>query len=372
MSILAISGVVVSTAAMIIVLSGFSGLKNYSLEFISNVSADLKISSAKGKTFVYSQEMKNYFVEKKISVAKSIEDKALISINDNSQVVLLKGIDGGFPKKNVDSLLYEGSWVGDSEVVIGWGLAYDLGISLMDGLNPITFYSPKPGRGQVFSEKDILRSRKALASGIFSLNEDLNSSLIFSDFSFAKSLFGIGENMVSSIEIYNTGIGEKDVEEIKMFFGSDYNVKNKVEQNGSLYKMLRTEQAAIFMIFSLVVIVALFNMFGALIMMVLEKRKNLKTMMILGLTKKGIGRIFLYQGWLISFAGCLIGLVLGTILLLLQKKLSLFLITPSLAYPISIELINYVVVFTTVVSLGFIASFLVSFYVKKSIPQISQ
>ena len=149
-------------------------------------------------------------MEKKISAAKSIEDKTLISINDNSQVVLLKGIDDGFPKKNIDSLLYEGSWVGDSEVVIGWGLAYDLGISLMDGLNPITFYSPKPGRGQVFSEKDILRSRKALASGIFSLNEDLNSSLIFSDFSFAKSLFGIGENMVSSIEIYNTGIGEKD------------------------------------------------------------------------------------------------------------------------------------------------------------------
>jgi lipoprotein-releasing system permease protein len=99
MSILAILGVVVSTAAMIVVLSGFSGLKNYSLEFISNVSADLKISSVKGKTFVYTQEMKSFFLEKKISAAKSIEDKTLISINDNSQVVLLKGIDGGFPKK---------------------------------------------------------------------------------------------------------------------------------------------------------------------------------------------------------------------------------------------------------------------------------
>ena len=107
-------------------------------------------------------------------------------------------------------------------------------------------------------------------------------------------------------------------------------------------------------------------------MMVLEKRKNLKTMMVLGLTKKEVGKIFLYQGWIISISGCVAGLVVGSVLLILQRNFSLFMITTSLPYPISIEVVNYIVVFGTVSLLGFIASLAVSFYVRKSIPQTAQ
>ena len=369
MSLLAVLGVIVSSAAMIVVLSGFSGLKNYSLKFISNVSPELKISPKKGKTFLFSDEIKDFLDNKGVYYSKSIEDKALVSINNNNQIVRLKAVDGRFPKKNIDSLLYEGAWLNESDVVVGWNLAYDLGIVVNDQINPLTFYSPKPGRGQVFSEKDVLKSKKALASGIFSLNEDLNSSLVFAGYEFGQSLFGIDDGLVSSIDIYDASSNEK---EIRSFFGENFSVKNKIEQNSSLYKMLRTEQAAIYMIFSMIVIVALFNMFGALIMMVLEKRRNLKTLLILGLPQKEIGKIFLYQGWIISLFGCVTGLVLGSILLLLQNNFSLFMITPSLAYPVSIEAVNYLVVFGTVSFLGCMASLLVSFYVKKSIPQISQ
>ena len=107
-------------------------------------------------------------------------------------------------------------------------------------------------------------------------------------------------------------------------------------------------------------------------MMVLEKRKNLKTMMVLGLTKKEVGKIFLYQGWIISLSGCVAGLAIGSILLILQSNFSLFMITPSLAYPVSIEIVNYIIVFGTVSILGFVASLVVSFYVRKSIPQTAQ
>jgi lipoprotein-releasing system permease protein len=372
MSILAVLGVIVSSAAMIIVLSGFGGLKNYSLEFISSVSPDYKISSKKGKTFVFTQEMQDYLVENDFYYYTAIEDKALFSVKSNSQIVEVRAVDEKFPRKNIDSILTDGGWVNEGSVVIGWGLAYDLGVALNDALNPVTFYSPKPGKGQVFSEKDILRSRKAIVSGVFNLNEDLNSNLVFTDFVFGKNLFDLKKGVISSIGLYENSLNRSKINELSSFFGKNFRVEDKIQQNSSLYKMLRTEEVAIYFIFSLIVVVALFNMFGALIMMVLEKRKNLKTMMVLGLTKKEIGKIFLYQGWIISLFGCVSGLAIGSFLLILQSNFSLFMITPSLPYPISIELVNYIIVFGTVSLLGFIASLAVSFYVRKSIPQTAQ
>ena len=159
---------------------------------------------------------------------------------------------------------------------------------------------------------------------------------------------------------------------VSAFFGSNFSVANRVQQNSTLYKMLNTEQIAIYLIFSLIVIVALFNMFGALMMMVIEKRKNLQTLMVMGLTKKEVGKIFFYQGLLISFVGCVIGLLAGSILIFAQQKLSLFMITESLAYPVVFETTNFLMVFLTVILLGLVVSAIISFYVKKSIPQISQ
>ena len=122
MSILAILGVIVSSAAMIIVLSGFGGLKNYSLEFISSVSPDYKISSKKGKTFIFTQEMQDYLAENDFYYYKAIENKALFSVKNNSQIVEVRAVDEKFPRKKIDSVLTDGGWVNEGGVVIGWGL----------------------------------------------------------------------------------------------------------------------------------------------------------------------------------------------------------------------------------------------------------
>ena len=374
MSILAITGVIVSAAAMIIVLSGFSGLKNYSLEFISSVSPSLKITPNKGKVFKFTDEMKSFLEDRKINYYNSFEDKALISINNNNRIMIIRGLDDRFPKRNIDSIIYQGSWFESSanEIVIGWSSAYDLGINTQDGVNPINLYVPKPGKGQVFSEKDILKSEKVLASGIFSINEELNNSIVFTNMALAQELFGLAEQEIGAVNIFNTEDAKGLEKIVSDFFGSSFNVANRVQQNSTLYKMLNTEQIAIYLIFSLIVVVALFNMFGALMMMVIEKRKNLQALMVMGLAKKSVGKIFFYQGLLISFVGCIIGLVVGSVLIFLQQKLSLFMITGSLAYPVVFELKNFLLVFLTVMALGLIASVIISYYVKKSIPQISQ
>ena len=371
MSALALAGVIISSSAMFVVLSGFSGLKNYSLEFISSVSPDLRVSAKKGKTFELTKEMKSFLKRENLNYGLSYEDNALLSVNGNSRIIKIRGVDQGFPRKSIDSILYQGRWFNqeEDEVVVGWGLAYDLGVSIMDGVNPATIYVPKPGKGQVFSENDIMRSVKVLSSGIFSLNEELNNSLVFCDLSLSRGLFQINQKHVGSIDIYGDNLADK---KILSFFGSDFTVENQVQQNAVIYKMLNTEQLAIYLIFTLIVIVALFNMFGALMMMGVEKRENLKTLLILGATKKQVGKIFFFQGTLLSLVGCVIGLLLAGMLILLQQKFSLFMITPALAYPVVFELNNLLFVFFVVVILGGLASSLVSYYVKKSIRQISQ
>ena len=371
MSILAIIGVIISSAAMLIVLSGFSGLKNYSLEFISSISPELKVSATKGKTFEFSSEIKSFLEKENIKYGLSYEDKALISVNENNRIVRVIGLNQGFPEKNIDSIMYQGRWfnMGENEIVVGWGAAYDLGISTMDFSNPALLYVPKAGKGQVYSEKDIMNSRRVISSGVFSLNEELNNSLVFCSLGLARELFGVDNQAVGAIDIYSV---VESVEKITSFFGSDFEVENRVQQNSTIYKMLNTEQFAIYLIFSLIVIVALFNVFGALMMMGVEKKENLQTLLVLGGSKERIGKIFFYQGVMISVSGCFIGMLIGGGLILLQQKLSLFMITPSLAYPVVFELMNFLFVFFVVVVLGCIASAFVSYYVKKSIPQISQ
>ena len=371
MSILAIVGVIISTTAMFVVLSGFSGLKSYSLEFISSISPELKISSVKGKTFEFSDEMKSFLEKANVDYGLSVEDKALISINQNNRIIKIRGVDQGFPKTSIDSMVYEGRWfeVGENEVVVGWGAAYDLGISTMDVVNPAIIYAPKPGRGQVLSEEDVMRSKRILSSGIFSLNEEVNNSLLFSDINLARSLFGLSEKEVSSIDIYS---GSVSAEKAALFFGIDFTVEDQIQQNETIYKMLNTEQFAIYLIFSLIVVVALFNLFGGLIMMGLEKKENLQTLLVLGATMSQVGKIFFFNGLLVTFTGCFIGVLLGSILIFLQQQLSLFMITPTLAYPVVFELSNLLFVLAVVVVCGTASSALISYYVKKSIPQISQ
>ena len=371
MSILAILGVIVSSAAMFVVLSGFSGLIDYSLEFISFVSPELKITSVKGKSFEFTDEIRSFLENKGLSYGLTYEDKALFSMNENTRVVTILGVDQEFPKTSVDSMVYQGRWFNleRNEIVVGLGAAYDLGISTFDAVNPIKLYAPRAGKGQIFSKRDVLKSINVMASGIFTLNEELNNSLVFADIGLVKNLFDVDPKNVGSIEIYQNSFS---AEEFSSFFGPQFLIETRVQQNKTIYKMLNTEQLAIYLVFSLIVVVALFNMFGALMMMVIEKKGNLHTLLVLGLTKKQVSKIFFYQGGLISVVGSIIGLVIGVLLIFLQQTFALFMITPSLAYPVVFELQNFLTVLFTVCVLGCVASTFVSFYVKKNIEQISQ
>jgi len=373
MSFLAAFGVFVSAASLFVVLSGFSGLKDFSLGFISYTSPDLKVSAKSGKTFIL--EKSDLISLSDLSffsnVTKALEERVLIRSNKNSQIVQLKGVDEFFPIRVVDSILVEGSWIvqGEDELVVGWGAAHNLGLEVLDNINAPIIYAPKPGSGQVLSVDDAFTSSVFLTTGVFQINEESNNSIIYTSLSAAQELLGYSPSQISSLNFYlhSPGNETEATTKIKDVLGDSFVVKTRLAQNDTLYKMLNTEQAAVYLIFTLVVIIALFNVVGALIMMILEKRKDLRVLVSLGFVKKEIGQVFFFQGVLISIVGSFFGVFVGFCLVLLQKNFSLFMITPSLAYPVSVSVMTFVVVLLTVIVLGGLASKIASSQALKSL-----
>jgi lipoprotein-releasing system permease protein len=150
-------------------------------------------------------------------------------------------------------------------------------------------------------------------------------------------------------------------------FGDNIIIKTRAQLNDALYKMLNTENLAVYLIFTLVLIIALFNVIGSIIMMILDKKKNLNTLFNLGVTLKDIRRIFFLQGSLMTVLGGGLGLLLGYVIILLQDRFALIMITPSLPYPVTIKPINFIIVFATISVLGILASKIASSRISKQL-----
>ena len=362
MSFLAAFGVFVSAAALFVVLSGFAGLKDYTLEFVSYASPDLKVEASLGKSFQLSEddykELSSF--SDFSSVHKAVQERVLVATDKNSQIVLLTGVDGAFPETTIDSLLVKGRWFAENEkeLVVGWGVGNNLGLEVFDNINTPVVFAPKPGSGQVLSVDSAFNRSSFLTVGVFELNEEANNLEAFTSLVASQKLLGYNKLQITSLNFYFDDNTKESVaiEKIKTILGGSFIYKNRLAQHDTLYKMLNTERAAVYLIFTLVIIIALFNVVGALIMMILEKRNDLKVLVGLGLLKSQISKVFFYQGLLISVTGSVLGILFGFFLVLLQDNFSLFMITPLLAYPVSVSANTFGVVFVTVVLLGGLAS----------------
>ena len=194
--------------------------------------------------------------------------------------------------------------------------------------------------------------------GVFDVNEELNSTYVYTDIVNARYLMDYAKNQVSSIELkLLPNADEKTVRTALLEnFDTNVSIKNRAQLNDSLYKMLNTENLVVYLIFTLVIIIALFNVIGALIMMILDKKGSLHTLYNIGATTKDIRRVFFLQGSLMTILGGFIGVLIGFIVVVLQQQFALVMITPSLPYPVKIQIINIFVVLITITILGLIAS----------------
>jgi lipoprotein-releasing system permease protein len=367
-------GIIVGTMALFVVLSVFSGLKVFSLSFTNEIDPDLKMTSTYGKSFLIMPNQENQIkkIEGVASYTKIIEERVLFLFKDKQQVTYLKGVDSLYPVVNdIKKKLFNGQWLKpDSyQVVIGYGIAQDFSMGILDFENPLQVFAPKPGKGAIENPEEAFNKTDVLPVGIYSISEELDSKYVFADLGLVQELLMYKTNQISGIELkFKPNADEESIKsELKKIFKNKVSLKNRAELNESLYKMLNTENIVVYLIFTLVIIVALFNLVGALIMMILEKKGNLKTLFNLGTEINHLRKIFLLQGTLLSVFGGLIGLVLGMVLVLLQQQYELIMITPTLAYPVIFSLENVFIVMGTIVTLGFVASLIASSRVSKKL-----
>nr|WP_311459326.1 FtsX-like permease family protein [uncultured Capnocytophaga sp.] len=359
---------IVGGASLMIVLAGFSGLRTFSMSFSNFFDPDLKVFPKTGKTLSLSPMQETALKESGVvaSYTKVLEERVFLNSRGKNYIAYIKGVDENYPKVNaVDSILVISpkEWLlSEDYVVVGNIIAETLNLGLFTSTTPLQIIVPKAGKGSITSSSTPYREETVLLSDYYQVTEDLDSKYVFATLSLAQRLTGVQTNEVSAVEVkLSKGIsateGKKRLEKV---LGNSFVIKDRMALNEDLYKMFQTENLATYLIFTLVLIVALFNLVGAIIMMILDKRKNLYTLFALGMTQRQIRTIFFLQGVIVSLLGAVFGVGLGIGIAWLQKTYPMLYINPNatvpIAYPMDIRLLEIVVVFFTIFVLGIIAS----------------
>lgn len=362
--------IVIGSAALFIVLSGFAGLKTFSLQFSNTFDPDLKALPAIGKFFSVSpeQELKLGELEGVVSYAKELEEKVYLEHKEKSHIAFIKGIDSNYNKvTGVDGTLLYGTWrINEEQSVVGIGVANILGLTI-NQYNPLVVLALKPGKGSL-TPKD-LKTKPLFISGVFGIEENLDKKYVFADLPSVQTLLGKDRQQISGLNFkLKTGDDIVSIKnQITSILGNNIILRDRQELNSSLHRMLNTENLATYLIFTLVLIIALFNVVGAIIMMILDKQQNLKTLYNLGTTLKKLRTIYFVQGILVTSIGGIIGVALGSLLIWSQLSFEWLKITPTLAYPVEYQFVNVLVVLATIMVLGVIASKIASSRITKKL-----
>ena len=360
---IALTVVLIATASLLIVLSAFTGLKDFGLSFSNIFDPDFRVEAAQGKVLTIDSLKldKIMKIEGVDAVSGILEEKAFLNYRNKNHVVYLKGVDSLFDQViNSKRLLTTGRWFDQefNEVVIGAGVAQILSLGVYDYNDFLVLTVPKRSN-KTSTFKDPFVNKTALVSGIYNISEELDKKYVFSSLPFARDLFQRKKGVYSSLELkmtprYNRSTVE---DQLRNAIKIPLKISSRNELNAALFKMLNTEQMAIYLIFTLVIIIALFNVVGALIMMILEKKPQIKVLYALGVKPAEIQKIFYYLGGMIGWVGGGIGVLFGSFLVLLQTYFP-FLYIPgtNFPYPVRLEFQNIVVVFSILFVLGAIAS----------------
>jgi lipoprotein-releasing system permease protein len=376
-------GVLIGSAALIIILSVYNGFEEVILSLYSNFTPELKIEPRLGKTFnpntVYFHSLhQNAHV---FSYTLVLQEKALIKYDGKSFIGTIRGVSDDFLKNpQLDSTIQSGSFTlksdGHNFAVIGSTIQNSLGVSVRDQLAPLDIYSPKRQAGGGATPLDEFVVRTIPPSGVFAIEPEFDDIAV-TPIEFARDLLNEPVN-VSSIEInFKKGTNVTAIQtEVKNKVGGDFTVKNRAEQNTELYKTLNYERWFIFLILTFVLIIAIFNIIGSLTMLVIDKRKDIAILSSLGANKRLIQGIFFSEGMMISVIGCVVGRVLGLGFCILQQQFGLVKMGTRMsvldAYPIALRISDFVLVFLTVIAISVIASAISSRLSIKGLDDIKQ
>lgn len=368
-----ISAIIIGTTALILVLSVFNGFEGLVKSLYSSFYTDVRISPASGKIMTITQEqiqqLKGLTGIKNFSL--SVEEKALVQNGESQSVVYLKGVDENYRYiTGVSDNLLNGEYnigtADDPKLVLGAGVEGALQIYADQYRTPLKIYLPRKSNTEQINMLEDISNDTISTSATFRIQQDFDNKYGITNIDFVKRSVRLGADDYSFVEIVVKDPSQADDirNQIKKLFGEKYLVQNKYEQNQSLYSIMNAERWVIYGVLCLILVVAAFNMIGALTMLVLEKQKDISVLHALGGNRSFIQRIFLSEGMLLALIGCGVGMLLALFIAFLQLKFHLiplaggsFLID---YFPVKLRLMDFLLVGATVFVIAFIASWLPS------------
>jgi lipoprotein-releasing system permease protein len=361
--------IAIGTAALITILSVSNGFTEVVKGLYADFYADIRVTPKQGKFFTIqdSTTFKLQAIQGVKWVSKTVENRALI-VNDGLQsVVQVKGVEGTYSHINkVSDYLKRGSFdlgtISNPKLVVGIGVEQKLGLFQEILGDTLQLYAVNRS-GKAFTALGQLNSLLATQSGAFSVQQEFDEQFVFTNAAFAQYLFDLDTNQFTAIEFsVNANQESEIVEAIQAVMGEGFVVKNKYQQNSDLYKIMQVEKWIIFAILALIMVVASFNLVGALTMLVLEKQKDIHVLHALGATPWDIQKIFLLLSGIMAFAGAFIGGVLASIFCWLQYKFHFIKLAGNSFvidyYPIKPMLMDYVAITTLVILIAILAGWI--------------
>lgn len=368
-----VTAVLFGTASLIIILSAFNGFESLVKSLYSSFYADIRVGAERGKEIVLTNEQlkKLKATQGVYAVSLSVEEKALLQHEGMQTVVQLKGVDTAYPSvSGVNESMYRGSFNTGSEekpgLVMGVGVEHALGLLADRAVSSVSLFIPRKNVHSGIDPMQAIGIAAAYPTGSFAIQSDFDNKYVITDLSFLKTSMGWPAQEYSYAEIKVTE-GE-DVsfvkEQVSKMLGKGYRVEDRFEQNRMLYTTIRVEKLVIYAIFSLILLVASFNMIGALSMLVIEKKKDIQVLKAMGADDLLIQKIFLAEGMLLAVIGTIGGMLIALLLYYLQVTYKLvplqgatFLID---YYPVKLVLSDFIAVMVTVLLIGMLASWLPS------------
>lgn len=357
-NVTAILGVIIGTTALFIILSTFAGLEKLAVEMLFEKNSTLKVEPVYGKKISNSSVLLKSIqaLPEVTSVSSLIEEKVQLLYKGRGDFIYLRGIDDEYKKTNLDSIFtfYEGFPKEYNQLVLTQSVFSKLDIMLGDAEDSVKLYVPKAGKIQVNNPQNAFKIKNVVITDIF--YSDL--PVAYTPIELTRNLLDLKEDETYALEIKHDH--SKPDEEIKVkletLLGNQYKILTQKDQLGSFYKMIKTEHLMVYLIFTLILIISTFNLIGAIIILIIEKREDLVTLHALGMDFRSIKQIFLIEGFMVSFIGGLIGLCLGFGLELLQQQYGLVRVNELLPYPTEFTWTNFTIVLGTVVIIGTLAS----------------
>jgi lipoprotein-releasing system permease protein len=366
-SAISVAGMAIGTMGLIIGLSGFNGFDSLIKSLFSSFDPDLKITLLEGKSFDANNQAFNEIRRMKdvMFFTEVIEDNALLRSESRQVLATIKGVSDQYSQMTgLDTMIVDGEFKlkegTEQFAVVGQGVAYylSLGVKL---LNPIQIYVPQKGRG--LSTEGSFNQGHIYPSGIFSVQQEIDSKYIIVPIDFAREIFEMPDK-VNSVELKLKDITNvKNVQKaISIRLGNQFVVKNRYQQHDYLYKTMQGEKYAVYLILILILIIASFNIVGSLTMLIIDKKEDISILQSMGADKPLIRNIFLFEGWSVSIFGAIIGTIAGLSICQAQITYGLvklqggggsFVID---AYPITIIPLDILLIFCSVVLIGFVAA----------------